>query len=526
MSLKWRLLIGGLKGGLQRQLQTIGSFAISLVIGLLLGAAVAALGRGASRHGATHIDDLLIVALPVIVVAMMLFSSATGVDSTIDSRKLASEPLRRSDLAAGLLGAAAIGPAGMLAVLVGSGIVVGWWPGNPLAAVPLVLAVVGWWLTLLIVTRTAANLLGAVATGRFLQLAQSIATVAALAGWLLTQLLAQDTDSWTPARWSGLADIARFTPPGQLGLAMVNTDSVGVALLHVLAGVLWLVPLLAVNVWSTTTLALSSPRPGGEGRQRRSRLRTGSLLSRLTPSGPVGAVASRTVLTRLRSPRQAVNTFTALAIGGGVFFLGPLLGESVDARIVIISGMLHFAVLFDGNNAFGYDGPPIWIEVEAGVTARELIRGKVLASLIIMTPAALALPVVLAAITGGWQWLAAGWLVAAGSVIGAAGVAVASAVYGPVAMPDTPNPLAAGDTGQGCVAGIMLGLCMLVLVVTSAPVGIAIYLASERSALLTTGAAVGAVAMGLAVLAGTSWLAAYRLDGSEAELVDRVTLAR
>lgn len=237
-------------------------------------------------------------------------------------------------------------------------------------------------------------------------------------------------------------------------------------------------------------------------------------------------MAERTLRTKVRTPRQAVNTISALAIGAGVFLIGPVLDPSADPRIVLVGGVLHFAVLFDGNNAFGMDGPAVWAEVCAGADGRTLVRGKVVSSLAVMTVPALVLPVVLAVLTGGWQWVVAGWLVAFGSVLGASGVAVASATLAPVAMPDSPNPLAAGDTGQGCVAGLALTACMTVLAITSLPVGIAVYLASGSSASWATLAALGAPLVGALVLWAAVSLAVARLSGNEDRLIELVTPAR
>jgi hypothetical protein len=149
-----------------------------------------------------------------------------------------------------------------------------------------------------------------------------------------------------------------------------------------------------------------------------------------------------------------------------------------------------------------------------------------MSSLLVMAVPALVVPMGMALLTGGWQWLPAAWLVAAGSVLGAAGVAVASASIAPVAMPDSPNPLAAGDTGQGCVAGLLLAVCMTVLGIVSAPVAVGIYLASNSSAVLAASAALAAPLVGAAVLWGGMAAATARLRGREERLVDEVTPAR
>jgi hypothetical protein len=519
-SLKWHLLLGGLRGTTQQRIQTWTALGFSALFGVLAGAVLAALGRGAAVA-----DDLLVVLLPLTVVGVGLLSAAAGVEASLDARHLANEPITRRALGAGLLAAAAVGPPSLLAGFAGAGIVAGWSGGTP-RTLAVLGAVLGWWATLLLFSRTLANVLGAVATGRFRQLAQAGATAAALAVWLGSQLAVRDAEGWTPQRWERLADLAATTPPGQLGRAVAATDAADAAL-HLLLGVSWLPLLLAAVVWSTGRLAAAAPRPGG-GPTRRARGGVPQpLLRRVLPDSPAGVLARRTIRTKVRTPRQAVNTATALCVGAGVFLLGPVLGGgAVDPRVVILGGLLHVAVLFDGNNAFGMDGPAMWVEVAAGADAATLVRAKVLSSLTVMALPALVLPVGLAALSGGWAWLPVAWLVGAGALAASAGVAVLSATVAPFAMPDSPNPLAAGDTGQGCLAGLMLSVCVVSLAVVSAPVAVAVLLASSRSVGLTVLAAAAAPVLGAAVLWGTGSLAERALRGREAEMVERVTPSR
>jgi len=522
--LKWSLLRGGLRGSTQQKIQVGLSMLLSMLFGLIAFGGLAAVGRSSAEA-----ESILVVFMPVIVIVVGLLSAATGVEATIDARHLATEPLTRSELGIGLLGAAVVGPPAVLACLAGAGILVGWSGGVDVFGMVLVLAsVVGWLATLLLLSRTFANVLGAWATGRFRQIAQAMATVSALLVWLLVQIVTRDADNWDAGRWSTLADTARWTPPGQLGLAAASaTDPVN-GLGPLLIGYAWL-PLLAwANVVSTERLALSSPRPGSGGRRMRTRVEglRGGLVSYL-PAGPVGSVAARTIRTKFRTPRQAVNTVTALVIGAGVFLIGPLLDGGVgDDRIVMLGGLLHFAVLFDGNNSFGVDGPALWLEVQAGADGRVLARAKALSSVAVMAVPAAVLPVALAAMSGGWRWLPAAWLLAIGALLASAGVSVATAALAPVAMPDSPNPLASGDTGQGCLAAVMLSVGLVVLAVASAPVAIPVLLASSRSAPLTAAAALFAPVLGAAVLWGGAAVATRRISGREAELVQHITPAK
>lgn len=529
LALKWHVLLGSLRRRGQARLQVISALAASFLLGAFGLLILAGLGRNLGIA-----DDLLVVLLPAAVFGVGLLSAATGVESTVDPRAFAGEPIGQWHLGLGMLATAVIGPPAVLAALVGFGVLGGWWTRGLGPGLVVVLAVIGWWLSLLLFSRMLANLLGAVATTKFRQLAHAGATLASLGALLVTQLLAANPESWNAHRWESMADVARWTPPGQLGLAITGAGEPTDAVVHLLAGLLWLPVLLVVVVASTQRLARSSPRPGGGGRGTSSRfLAAGDKVDvgrtrrgRPGSDARVRAIGARTILTKVRTPRQAVNTVTALAVGGAVYFLGPLLGTAVDSRLVIMGGAIHFAVLFDGNNAFGMDGAAIWSEILAGADGRTLVRGKVRSSLLVMIGPGLVLPVALAAMTGGWQWIPAGWLVALGSVTAAAGVAVLSAVLAPFALPDSPNPLAGGDTGQGCLAGLMLTGSVLALGVVTAPVALGIYFASNVSAPLTTLVSLVAPLAGLGAMWAGVTLATARVQGYEAELMAKVTPGR
>lgn len=523
-SLKLALLVGALRGSAQQRIQVAISTLLSIAFGASAMLVLAVLGDG---QKSTNAALLIVLILPVSSIGIGLLSAATGVEATIDARHLATEPLTRTQLGIGILGTAMIGPPALLALLAGIGVFLGWRTSSPVDMVILALAVLGWLLTMLLLSRTFANALGAWATGRFRQVAQAGATFAALLAWVVTQLILNDPDGWDHQRLVTLSGVAKWTPPGQLGVAIATTGRPLEAVLHLLVGLSWLPLLVWASVVSTQRLVLSSPRPGSDG--RRMRTARGGLRTSLgfLPSGQVGAIAVRTLRTKLRTPRQAVNTITALVVGAGVFLIGPIFGGGIsDPRLVMLGGVLHFAVLFDGNNSFGVDGPALWMEIQAGADARVLARAKALSSIVVMTIPALVIPTGLAAMSGGWRWLPAALLLGVGSVLAASGVSVGTAAIAPVAMPESPNPLASGDTGQGCLAGMTLAMGMFVLAVVSAPVGVGVVIASEHSAVSTTLVAASAPLVGILMLWAGTRVAEWRLAGRESELVQHITPAR
>ncbi|HTN99183.1 MAG TPA: hypothetical protein VL068_00805, partial [Microthrixaceae bacterium] len=304
-SLKLALLMGALRGSRQQRVQVGISTLLSVVFGAASMLVLATLGNGQDSRDA---GVIIILILPISSIGVGLLSAATGVEATIDARHLATEPLTRTQLGIGMLGTAMIGPPAILALLAGIGVFLGWRTSGVANTAILVIAVLGWLMTMLLLSRTLANALGAWATGRFRQVAQAGATLAALLAWLATQVIANDPSSWDRSRLVTLSSAAEWTPPGQLGVAISTTDRPLMAIVHLLAGFSWLPLLVWASVVSTEKLVLSSPRPGSEGRTMKT-TRLGLRTSfGFMPSGQVGAVAVRTLRTKLRTPRQAVNT--------------------------------------------------------------------------------------------------------------------------------------------------------------------------------------------------------------------------
>lgn len=523
MAIKWRLLRNGFRGSLQQRLQTGLALVFSMVLGVVGLLVFSALG---TAFGAG--DQVIVVVLPVLVLGIGLLAAASGVETTIDVRNLACEPMTTTEFGTATLAAAVVGPPAMLAGLSGIGLGLGFGGSGAAALAVTSLVVVGWWATLLLVSRTFANLLGVLAQGRMRHVAQSLAALASLGLWLAAQFSARSLSGWDRDRWAGLADRFAWSPPGQLGRAAGEAaHQPAAALGHLLLGVLWLPLLWLAHNALMARLVTAPPRAGTDRR----RVRTGTDgvragLLRFLPSGRTGAITARTLRTKARTPREAVNTVVAVLLGVGALVIAPLMSGNVDSRIVLSAGLLHFAVLFEGNNTFGYDGPPIWMEVVAGADGASLARGKALTSVMVIAVPATVLVFSLAAVFDGWRWVPAGLMLALGSLFMASGASIASAAMSPFAVPEGPNPFAAGDTGHGCLAGAILALDMVVLTLVSLPVGIGVWWASGRSATQTTLVALSAPLAGALVLWAGIRVARHLLQGREYELVAKVTPAR
>lgn len=524
VSLKWALLIGGARASLQSRIQLAVSLLLVTVFGLA--SIVFFMGLGSAEDVSA---DSLVVVFAATTIGVGMFAATTGVEASLDPRQLAAEPLTSTQLALGMLASAVVGPPAVLAVLSGIGVFIGWRSGGPGDQILLGAVIVVWWITLLLTSRTIANVIGAWATGRLRRLAQAGAVSASLFGWFVANVLVGGRDRWNARGLSNIAHLAGLTPPGRLAMAV--TTSGAESLIDLVYGISWLPLLLWASVVSTNRL-VTVPLALVDGAAMRTGRRGlyGWFTSLLGPTAARGghrrtlAIARRTMVTKFRTPRQAVNTMAALVVGGGLLVLGPLLDGGVgDPRSILLGGMLQFAVLFDGNNSFGVDGPAIWSEIQAGADADDLVRAKFLSSVVTVGPFALSIPLVLAVIADAWQWLPAAWLLAVGGLVSAAGVGVVMATLTPVAMPLSANPLAAGDTGQGCLAGVMLGAGVVGLAVLTAPFVVAVRLVGAHSTPVGTvvAAVFPVVATGVAVAALR--LARRHLAGNEPALVDKVT---
>lgn len=534
VSLKWALLVGGMRGSRQNRVQLSISILLSSVFGLAAVVLLASLGRTSAISG-----DALVVVLATTTLVVGMFAATTGVEASLDPRQLAAEPLSTTQLALGMLASVVVGPPAILAALSGLGLFLGWRsPGIP-SDVTLIAVIVIWWITLLLFSRTVANVIGAWATGRFRRLAQGGAVAAALLGWVVANTLVGSQDQWNPQGLHTISRIAALSPPGRLAYAVTATGGRAVVM-SLAIGASWLPLLLWASIVSTRRLVVVPPAQADSATMRQGSAGLYGFFTTITDgwarrrgrqdgrqedgSRRTAAVARRTLVTKVRTPRQSVNTVTALVVGGGVLVLGPLLDGGVgDPRSVMLGGMLQFAVLFDGNNSFGVDGPAIWAEVHSGADAGDLVRAKVMSSVVTIGPFALLIPLLLAVIGNAWQWLPAAWFLAIGAVTSAAGVAVVMASVAPVAMPLSANPLAAGDTGQGCLAGVMLGVGVISLMALTAPFVAAVYLVSAHSTIIATAIAALVPLGGISVMIAGIRLAERRLRGNEAALVDKVT---
>lgn len=515
--LRWRLLRGAIHHGGAEQVGAVLSLVASGVVGVAGAAGAFVMARS------DEADSLVVLACTGLVLAVVGFGTVAGVSQPIDPRVVAAEPLSPRQRAVGLLAGTAFGPAGLAGITIGAALALGAFQSA--AGMPIVLAaVVAWLLSLLLVARTATNLLSLLIARRA-RLGQLVAGFGGLAFYGLFQLVPAVLADADVADRAALADAARWSPPGQVGLAIVDADRTLVALGHLALGAIWLVPLYAAFATTTEILTGTVRGPGGGGARPPSAF--GRLIRTACGTGVVGAIAWRSLLTRVRTPRTALETVTGAGVGLGAVLAPVLLRDDPGSGAVLVGGAVQLAVLFIAGNSFGNDGPAITNEMLGGATARQLVEAKVRSIVIVAAPLAIIGPLLAASITGEWRYLAAGFGVGIGGLLAGSGAAVVQSALVPIAVPESDNPFASGESGKGILAAGLLFVVLLGLAIATVPVGLALFWAVDRGRTgFVSAFAAASVVIGWAVQRGGVSLATRRIAGRDPEFVASVTPAR
>ena len=501
---------------LRSALNTRGAQQIAVIVGLI-GSTLLGAGAGAVLFVAGRTADdpeaVFVGATAVSVLVVTMISVIAGVTQPVDPRVLATEPLAQRQLGVGLLAASASGPPGLSAGLVGVGLFAGAVRGIG-SVVPVTLAVGAFLATLLLVSRTMINVLGLV-SNRYPRVGQLVVGVSSLCFYAAFQIVPRWVADLENTDRDRLVDIAALTPMGQLGRALgAAAERPFVALGHAALGSAWLLVLLWVFTWSTRQLVESVPGAGATRAHRRERSRNAvaAIGRRLCGSGPLGTTAWRSVLTRFRTPRTALETFTGAGVGLAIVLVPTLSADGAGAGAVLVGGAVQIAVLFMAGNSFGSDGPALANELLTGVEPRLLVAAKARAVVVAAAPVAIVGPLIAAAFTDAWHYLPAGVAIGVGGLFAGAGAAMVQSTFVPIAIPDSDNPLASGDSGKGWFSAMMLAVVVIALAILTLPVALALLWALDReSALLVTVFALATLGTGLLVqragiaIATTRW---------------------
>jgi len=287
------------------------------------------------------------------------------------------------------------------------------------------------------------------------------------------------------AAWLDRAtDIARWTPPGMLGQAVIDARAG-----HWMVAVLQLVPALVLiplllRLWAralerSLTVVSDGSTPKRKATGDGVRL---ALVPRALPflgRSPWGAAAAKELRYLARDPRRKVGLLNATIIGVALpVWAGVTQSQGLGQRSVLLATAVGYIVLLGASNQYGLDGAPLWMDIVAGDVFRQTLIGKNLASAIEVLPIVAVAGVIVSAITGGWVYLPAAILLAlAGLGAGLATADVASVRF-PVPLPQNQSPFAGRGGGQGCATSMMLVMAALVQNVLLLPIVIAAIVAT------------------------------------------------
>jgi len=154
-----------------------------------------------------------------------------------------------------------------------------------------------------------------------------------------------------------------------------------------------------------------------------------------------------------------------------------------------------------------------------GVDPDVIVRAKIRSILIVASPLVVVGPMLAASVSGEWSYLPAGIAVGVAGLVSGTSGAIVQATYVPVAIPESDNPLASGDTGNGVMAALMLVLVITALGIATLPVAILLLLAlATESVVLVSMAAVAAVLGAVLLLRLATTVATRRWRSHEPEI--------
>jgi len=519
--LRWRLLRGAIRHGGTEQVGVIVSTVAAALIGVGGGMALLVAGRTIDEPA-----EMVVIFCTMVTVFIVGFGIVSGISQPIDPRVIAAEPLSDGQRALGLLASSALGPPGLAGIALGVGLAAGMIRG--LSGVPvIVLATISWLLALLLVARTATNLL-ALLLSRLPRLGQLVAGLSGLVFYGLFQFLPALLRDLDDDRRAQLVRVMEISPPGQIGRAIGTAgQSPGRSIVHLALGSVWLPVLLIGFSWSARRLTLAVRNSGGLDSGDAQASMIGRVARRACGHGPSASIAWRSLLTRFRTPRTALETFTGAGVGLAAVLVPTLLRDSPGSGAVLVGGAVQLAVLFMAGNSFGTDGPPLTYELLAGADAETMARGKARSIVIVAAPLALLGPLLAAVVTNEWRYLVAGIGVGIGGILAGTGAAVVQSALVPIAIPDSDNPFAGGESGKGMVAALLLGVVLAGLAIFTIPVALALFWATDRGRVgLVTLFGALTILVGWGVLRLGIRVATKRLRGRDPEFIVSVTPAR
>jgi ABC-2 type transport system permease protein len=501
--MRWRVLRHSLHG--KQAVLTVLGFVVGLVA-----ATVTLIVAGAPFDDPGVATDVLAVVYLLWTVGWLFAPVLSGGgDETLRPEHFALLPLTPRQLAAGLLGAAFVGVPAMVTAVAFCGLLIHASGSHVLVAVvvvPLQLVFV------ILLSRVMMAALGAVLRSRRgRDLGVLLTAAVGLSGFLVQALVRVLGPALVEGESPVLSAVLRWSPSGWGTVAVTSSWPVALACV---AGLL-VVDAALLAVWGVL-LVRRTTRVAATASAVRQR-RFGGVL----PATPVGAVVGKELRTWARDARRRVAMLSTVLVGV-VISVGPLLSGAGGPSPFGGLALVAFGCLMAGN-LYGMDGSALWHTLVAPGLSRVDVRGRQIAWLLVIGPVAVALAVVLPAVSdpGTYPWVLG--LVPA-LLGGGAGLVVLLSVYAAYPMPDQrASPFASGGTPGLLRTLLQLGISLL-LAVVALPV-VAVVVVGEVAGVPAVSWLGVPVGIGLGVLTFWWWgaLAARRLAARGPELLGQVS---
>lgn len=449
--------------------------------------------------------DLVAAAFAIWVVGW-LFGPVVfgGGDETLRPEHFALSPIRPRRLAAGLLAASFVGVTPVVSLIAFGALIVAAVPLGGAARVIAIPAVLLQLVFVVLASRFVAAALGQLMRSKLGAVLAAVISGGVLAlahtGWVLKPTIQTALTLGFPGY---LHDWARWLPSGWSVVAVEGAQRGDWARVAAALGGLAVLSALALLGWS----ALLVRRLGH--RQASGHPARASAGDRAVRPGKARAVAGRDLRTVSRDLMRFHYLIFAL-VYALTFCLLPLVVHLpiFVPFIGVVFGIWAAAV---SANLYGEDGTALWLTILVPGAARNDVRGRQLAWLVITAPVTVALSVLPTLITGqtwAWPWLGA--LVPA-LLGGGAGIIVLVSVLRPVPMTDPDKR--SGNLLENGTDFTQVLLMLILVAVAAAPAYLTVRFAGPWP-----GAAVG-----LVTGAGCYWLlgklAAGRLERTGPEML-------
>jgi len=249
-------------------------------------------------------------------------------------------------------------------------------------------------------------------------------------------------------------DVLSWTPGGALGRAVVEAGDGLVAKPALRLAYVALVVVAFVAVWWFALERLLRDQGGSARRRKRAPQDLFGRILSFLPRDRVGAVTAREVRQRWGEPRRKSNLMAAAIIPIVVISLGS--GWSGSRNIEVFAAFSPaLLIVTETANGFGNLGPALWMDVAAAGRLHDDVRAAAWAGVLLSVAPMVAAGLVLALVGGGWAYLPAALVAAAGASAIAHALASMTSVIAPVPVNVGKNVYAQAGSAAATVLPVL-----------------------------------------------------------------------